>query len=80
MCLEAHNIIHRNYRCYSNLYYGLVLLPKIALKWKQSIKNISVFNFRSGDVAAKYAVAAIKKKFYSDNPHVVLYALMVTYY
>ena len=33
--------------------------------------------FRSGDVAPKYAVAAIKKKFYSENPHVVLYALMV---
>ncbi len=32
---------------------------------------------RSGDVAPKYAVAAIKKKFYSENPHVVFYALMV---
>jgi hypothetical protein len=32
---------------------------------------------RSGEVAPKYAVAAIKKKFYSENPHVVLYGLMV---
>ena len=32
---------------------------------------------RSGDVAPKYAVTAIKKKFYHDNPHVVLYALQV---
>ena len=35
---------------------------------------------RSGDVAPKYAVSAIKKKFYHENPHVVLYALQVKYF
>ena len=34
---------------------------------------------RSGDVPPKYAVSAIKKKFYHDNPHVVLYSLQVGY-
>lgn len=34
---------------------------------------------RSGDVAPKYAVSAIKKKFYHENPHVVLYALQVNF-
>ena len=33
---------------------------------------------RSGDVPPKYAVSAIKKKFYHDNPHVVIYALQVS--
>ena len=32
---------------------------------------------RSGEVTAKYAITAIKKKFYADNPHVVLYGLLV---
>ena len=32
---------------------------------------------RQGDVSAKYAVSAIKKKFYHSNPHVALYALQV---
>lgn len=32
---------------------------------------------RGGEVPPKYAVSAVKKKFYSDNPHVALYALQV---
>ncbi len=32
---------------------------------------------RSGEVQPKYAVNAIKKKFYSDNPHTALFALGV---
>jgi hypothetical protein len=32
---------------------------------------------RQGDTNPKYAVAAIKKKFYHTNPHVALYALQV---
>ncbi|GAB6026689.1 hypothetical protein CHUAL_013200 [Chamberlinius hualienensis] len=32
---------------------------------------------RQGDVQSKYAVAALKKKLYAQNPHVVLYALQV---
>ena len=35
-------------------------------------------SIRSGDTNPKYAVTAIKKKFYHDNPHVVLYALTVS--
>jgi len=34
-------------------------------------------SIRSGDTNAKYAITAIKKKFYHENPHVVLYALTV---
>ena len=30
---------------------------------------------RGGEVNPKYAVSAIKKKFYHENPHVALYAL-----
>ena len=33
---------------------------------------------RQGDTNPKYAVTAIKKKFYHSNPHVALYALQVT--
>ena len=37
------------------------------------------FSFnRQGDTNPKYAVTAIKKKFYHSNPHVALYALQVT--
>ncbi len=32
---------------------------------------------RQGDTNPKYAVTAIKKKFYHTNPHVALYALQV---
>ena len=32
---------------------------------------------RQGDTNPKYAVSAIKKKFYHTNPHVALYALQV---
>ncbi len=32
---------------------------------------------RGGEVPPKYAVSAIKKRFYSENPHVALYALEV---
>ena len=32
---------------------------------------------RGGEVAPKYAVSAIKKRFYHENPHVALYALQV---
>jgi len=32
---------------------------------------------RSGETSAKYAVGAIRKKFYHDNPHVVMFALQV---
>ena len=35
-------------------------------------------SIRSGDTNAKYAINAIKKKFYHDNPHVVLYGLTVS--
>lgn len=35
-------------------------------------------SIRSGDTNAKYAITAIKKKFYHENPHVVLYALTVS--
>ncbi len=35
---------------------------------------------RGGEVPPKYAVSAIKKRFYSDNPHVALFALEVTPY
>ena len=35
---------------------------------------------RGGDTPPKYAVAAIKKKFYHENPHVQLYGLQVPYY
>jgi len=34
-------------------------------------------SIRQGDTNPKYAVAAIKKKFYHSNPHVALYALQV---
>ena len=34
--------------------------------------------YRQGDTNPKYAVTAIKKKFYHSNPHVALYALQVT--
>jgi len=34
-------------------------------------------SIRQGDTNPKYAVAAIKKKFYHTNPHVALYALQV---
>lgn len=34
-------------------------------------------SIRSGDTNAKYAINAIKKKFYHENPHVVLYGLTV---
>jgi len=34
-------------------------------------------SIRQGDTNPKYAVAAIKKKFYHNNPHVALYALQV---
>jgi hypothetical protein len=34
-------------------------------------------SIRGGDTPPKYAVAAIKKKFYHENPHVQLYALQV---
>ena len=34
---------------------------------------------RGGDTPPKYAVAAIKKKFYHENPHVQLYGLQVPY-
>ena len=33
--------------------------------------------YRQGDTNPKYAVTAIKKKFYHSNPHVALYALQV---
>ena len=36
-------------------------------------------SIRSGDTSPKYAVSAIKKKFYHDNPHVVIYALEVSF-
>lgn len=32
---------------------------------------------RQGDTNPKYAVTAIKKKFYHTNPHVALYALQM---
>ncbi len=32
---------------------------------------------RGGEVPPRYAVSAVKKRFYSDNPHVALYALQV---
>ena len=32
---------------------------------------------RSGETGAKYAVSAIRKKFYHENPHVVMFALQV---
>ena len=35
-------------------------------------------SIRSGDTNAKYAINAIKKKFYHENPHVVLYGLTVS--
>ena len=35
-------------------------------------------SIRSGDTNAKYAVTSLKKKFYHENPHVVLYALTVS--
>ena len=35
-------------------------------------------SIRSGDTNPKYAISAIKKKFYHDNPHVVLYGLTVS--
>ena len=35
-------------------------------------------SFRSGETSAKYAVGAIRKKFYHDNPHVVMFALQVS--
>ena len=34
-------------------------------------------SIRQGDTNPKYAVTAIKKKFYHSNPHVALYALQV---
>ena len=34
-------------------------------------------SIRGGDTPPKYAVAAIKKKFYHENPHVQLYGLQV---
>jgi len=34
-------------------------------------------SIRQGDTNPKYAVAAVKKKFYHTNPHVALYALQV---
>lgn len=34
-------------------------------------------SIRQGDVQAKYAVSAIKKKLYAQNPHVALFALQV---
>ena len=34
-------------------------------------------SIRQGDTNPRYAVAAIKKKFYHTNPHVALYALQV---
>ena len=34
-------------------------------------------SIRSGETNPKYAVTAIKKKFYHSNPHVALYALQV---
>ena len=34
-------------------------------------------SIRSGDTPPKYAVSAIKKKFYHENPHVVYYGLTV---
>ena len=37
-------------------------------------------SIRQGDVNPKYAVAAIKKKFYHTNPHVALYARQVKIY
>ena len=33
---------------------------------------------RGGDVPPKYAVSAIKKKFYHENPHVQLFSLQVS--
>ena len=35
-------------------------------------------SIRSGETMPKYAVAAIKKKFYHENPHVVMFALEVS--
>ena len=34
-------------------------------------------SIRQGDTNPRYAVSAIKKKFYHTNPHVALYALQV---
>ena len=43
------------------------------------MKRKMTFSFyRQGDTNPKYAVTAIKKKFYHSNPHVALYALQVT--
>lgn len=36
-------------------------------------------SIRQGDTNPKYAVTAIKKKFYHTNPHVALYALQVRF-
>lgn len=36
-------------------------------------------SIRQGDTNPKYAVTAIKKKFYHTNPHVALYALQVSH-
>ena len=35
-------------------------------------------SIRGGDTPPKYAVSAIKKKFYHENPHVQLFALQVS--
>ena len=35
-------------------------------------------SIRGGEVPPKYAVSAIKKKFYHENPHVQLYSLQVS--
>lgn len=35
-------------------------------------------SIRSGDTPPKYAITAVKKKFYHENPHVVLYSLTVS--
>ena len=37
-------------------------------------------SIRSGETNAKYAITAVKKKFYHENPHVVLYALTVRFF
>lgn len=37
-------------------------------------------SIRAGDTPPKYAVSAIKKKFYHDNPHVQYFALQVMKY
>ena len=41
-------------------------------------RKMTLSFYRQGDTNPKYAVTAIKKKFYHSNPHVALYALQVT--